>query len=141
MRGFLAGVVRKRLELKLGSKKVDGNRVYQIERADPANPPLASLNAGRPESMPRMKIGPALPDRENSTSRLRACVISTFVSFAAVSMPIRPASAGSPCSSSPLRSLAYRLQADRLGTSTGKVERLIDRSGSPRAGSNGTPWI
>ena len=29
VRGFLAGVVRKRLKLKLGSKKVDGNRVYQ----------------------------------------------------------------------------------------------------------------
>ena len=34
VRGFLAGVVRKRLELKLGSKKVDGNRVYQIASAD-----------------------------------------------------------------------------------------------------------
>jgi hypothetical protein len=30
VRGFLAGVVRKRLKLKLDSKKVDGNRVYQI---------------------------------------------------------------------------------------------------------------
>jgi Protein of unknown function (DUF3489) len=30
VRGFLAGVVRKRLKLKLGSKKVDGMRVYQI---------------------------------------------------------------------------------------------------------------
>jgi hypothetical protein len=30
VRGFLAGVVRKRLKLKLESKKVDGNRVYQI---------------------------------------------------------------------------------------------------------------
>jgi Protein of unknown function (DUF3489) len=30
VRGFLAGVVRKRLKLKLGSKKVDGIRVYQI---------------------------------------------------------------------------------------------------------------
>jgi hypothetical protein len=29
VRGFLAGVVRKRLKLKLGSKKVDGNRVYR----------------------------------------------------------------------------------------------------------------
>jgi hypothetical protein len=36
VRGFLAGVVRKRL--KLGSKKVDGNRVYQI----------ASGNSGKP---------------------------------------------------------------------------------------------
>ena len=30
VRGFLAGVVRKRLKLKLGSKKVDGERVYRI---------------------------------------------------------------------------------------------------------------
>ena len=30
VRGFLAGVVRKRLKLKLASKKVDANRVYQI---------------------------------------------------------------------------------------------------------------
>src|SRR6266516_4600725 len=30
VRGFLAGMVRKRLKLKLRSKKVDGIRVYQI---------------------------------------------------------------------------------------------------------------
>ena len=30
VRGFLAGVIRKRLKLKLGSKKVDGARVYRI---------------------------------------------------------------------------------------------------------------
>jgi hypothetical protein len=30
VRGFLAGVVRKRLKLKLRSKKVDGHRIYQI---------------------------------------------------------------------------------------------------------------
>ena len=30
VRGFLAGVVRNRLKLRLGSKKVDGVRVYQI---------------------------------------------------------------------------------------------------------------
>jgi len=34
VRGFLAGVVRKRLKLKLDSKKVDGNRVYQIASGD-----------------------------------------------------------------------------------------------------------
>ena len=31
VRGFLAGVVRKRLKLKLASKKVDDERVYRIE--------------------------------------------------------------------------------------------------------------
>jgi Protein of unknown function (DUF3489) len=30
VRGFLAGVVRKRIKPKLGSKKVDGKRIYQI---------------------------------------------------------------------------------------------------------------
>jgi hypothetical protein len=30
VRGFLAGVVRKRLKLKLESKKLDGTRVYHI---------------------------------------------------------------------------------------------------------------
>jgi hypothetical protein len=34
VRGFLAGVVRKRLKLKLASKTVDGNRVYQIASGD-----------------------------------------------------------------------------------------------------------
>src|SRR6516165_11079755 len=30
VRGFLSSVVRKRLELKLASNKVNGNRIYQI---------------------------------------------------------------------------------------------------------------
>ena len=30
VRGFLAGVVRKRLKLKLSSNKVDGTRVYRV---------------------------------------------------------------------------------------------------------------
>jgi hypothetical protein len=35
VRGFLAGVVRKRLKLELGSTKVDGNRIYRITKRDP----------------------------------------------------------------------------------------------------------
>jgi hypothetical protein len=34
VRGFLAGVVRKRLKLKLSSKKLDGERVYSIASAN-----------------------------------------------------------------------------------------------------------
>ena len=34
VRGFLAGVVRKKLKLKLNSKKIDGTRVYSIKGAD-----------------------------------------------------------------------------------------------------------
>jgi hypothetical protein len=32
VRGFFAGVVRKKLGLDLGSEKVDGDRVYRIQR-------------------------------------------------------------------------------------------------------------
>ena len=38
VRGFFAGVVRKRLKLKLGSRKVDGTRVYQIGRVESRKP-------------------------------------------------------------------------------------------------------
>jgi len=38
VRGFLAGVVRKRLKLKLGSKKVDGTRVYRVVTGDSGKP-------------------------------------------------------------------------------------------------------
>jgi len=38
VRGFLAGVVRKRLNLKLSSKKVDGKRIYQIKSSDGDKP-------------------------------------------------------------------------------------------------------
>jgi hypothetical protein len=34
VRGFLAGVVRKKLELNLDSKKIDGSRFYSIKGAD-----------------------------------------------------------------------------------------------------------
>ncbi len=38
VRGFLAGVVRKRLKLNLGSKKVAGERIYQILPAGTTKP-------------------------------------------------------------------------------------------------------
>ena len=34
VRGFLAGIVRKKLKLKLDSKKIDGSRVYSIKGTD-----------------------------------------------------------------------------------------------------------
>jgi hypothetical protein len=44
VRGFLAGVVRKKLNLKLNSEKVDGNRVYQVE--GDAGRPTQSFHRG-----------------------------------------------------------------------------------------------
>jgi Protein of unknown function (DUF3489) len=49
VRGFLAGVVRKRLNLKLSSEKVDGNRVTKSKAAMPASPVLARRSSGRPD--------------------------------------------------------------------------------------------
>ena len=36
VRGFFAGVVQKKLRLKLNSKKIDGNRIYRIVSASSA---------------------------------------------------------------------------------------------------------
>jgi Protein of unknown function (DUF3489) len=38
VRGFLAGVVRKRLKLTLASKNIDGTRVYRIIAAGSSKP-------------------------------------------------------------------------------------------------------
>ena len=38
VRGFLTGVVRKRLKLELTSKKVDGTRIYQIAGGENRTP-------------------------------------------------------------------------------------------------------
>jgi hypothetical protein len=37
VRGFFAGVVQKKLRLKLNSKKIDGNRIYRIVSASGAH--------------------------------------------------------------------------------------------------------
>ncbi len=72
VRGFLAGVVRKRLGLKLESAIVDGQRVYRVVRlvlqnciydnlwqaiigddaAKPKKPPRHGWPAGKPRSLP-----------------------------------------------------------------------------------------
>ena len=97
VRGFLAGVVRKRLKLKLGSKKVDGNRVYRIAGGDSGSPGLAGPSASRPErhAAREDRSGPAGP-QDHSTSRSRACAISTSVSFGPLAHRIRAAAAPSP---------------------------------------------
>src|SRR4051812_49642399 len=48
VRGFLAGVVRKRLKLKLGSKKVDGERVYQVSSGERNKPGSGRRSKRRP---------------------------------------------------------------------------------------------
>ena len=48
VRGFLAGVVRKRLKLNLSSKKADGDRIYQIASA--GNREIASARSKRRSS-------------------------------------------------------------------------------------------
>ena len=98
VRGFLAGVVRKRLKLKLGSKKVDGDRVYRIAsgaagkvRSAPVQAPVAL------SVMPRVKIGPALPDRKTldvEIARLRDLDVGALRS--PLAYRVRAASAPSP---------------------------------------------
>jgi DUF2924 family protein/uncharacterized protein DUF3489 len=106
VRGFLAGVVRKRLKLK---------------------------RASRPERpVPRIRIGPALPDRKSldaDIARLRDLAVSELRSRWHTVFGRQPP----PHLSRHLlfRVLAYGLQADQLGDLDAETVRLLDRSGSP----------
>jgi len=88
--------------------------------------------------MPRVMIGPALPDREAldvEIARLRDLDIAALRSRWQTAFGRRPA----PHLPRHLlfRILAYRLQADRLGDLDDASRRLLDGSGSPeKAGQN-----
>jgi hypothetical protein len=88
--------------------------------------------------MPRVKIGPALPDRATlavEIARLRDLDVTELRSRWHTAFG-RPAPAHL-ARHLLFRSLAYRLQADRLGDLDGESKRLLDRSGSPEeAGRN-----
>jgi hypothetical protein len=82
--------------------------------------------------MPRVKIGPAVPDRETlavEIARLRDLDIGQLRNrwqtvFGRRSLPHLPRHLL-------FRVLAYRLQADHLGDLDGECRRLFDRSASP----------
>src|SRR5262245_6561061 len=82
--------------------------------------------------MPRVRIGPALPDREAldaEIARLRGLGIAELRSR------WRTVFGRQPPVSLPrhllFRVLAYRIQADQLGDVYADNQRLLDRSGSP----------
>src|SRR6516225_6354213 len=93
---------------------------------------------GRLIAMPRVRIGPALPDREAldvEIARLRDLDIAALRSRWQTVFGRRPP----PHLPRHLlfRILAYRLQVDRLGDLDDTSRRLLDRSGSPeKAGKN-----
>ena len=88
--------------------------------------------------MPRVKIGPAPPDRATldvEVARLRDLDVVELRSRWHTAFG-RPAPAHL-ARHLLFRRLAYRLQADRLGDLDGESQRLLDRSGSPeKAGRN-----
>jgi Protein of unknown function (DUF2924) len=87
--------------------------------------------------MPRVRIGPALPDREAldvEIARLRDLDIAALRSRCTVFARRPPAHLPRHLL---FRILAYRLQADRWGDLDDASRRLLDRSGSPeKAGQN-----
>src|SRR2546428_11334525 len=98
-----------------------------------ASPALAAPRASRPERpVPRIRIGPALPDRKSldaEIARLRDLGVRELRTrwhtvFGRPPPPHLPRHLL-------FRALAYRLQADQLGDLDAETVRLLDRSGSP----------
>ena len=93
--------------------------------------------------MPRVRIGPALPDREQldvEITRLRDLDVGELRNrWHAVFG--RPAPAHLPRHLL-FRVMAYRLQADRFGDLDSESQRLLDRSGSPeKAGQSAVDLV
>ena len=132
VRGFLAGVVRKRLKLKLSSKKVDGNRVYQIAGGDGSKAGPRQSKRRAPEHHAARQdrsctAGPKTVDVE--IARLRDLDVARASGSLAYGFRRRP----SPHLPRHLlfRVLAYRLQADRFGDLDAESRRLLDGAASP----------
>src|SRR6516164_10978075 len=98
-----------------------------------ASPPLAASSASPPERhVPRIRIGPAPPDRKSldaEIARLRDLDVNELRSrwhtvFGRQPPPHLPRHLL-------FRVLAYRLQADRLGDLDDASRRLLDHSDSP----------
>src|SRR3982074_391928 len=104
-----------------------------LQRETAASPALAAPSANRPEHpVPRIRIGPALPDRKSldaEIARLRDLGVSELRSCWHTVLGRQPP----PHLPRHLlfRVLAYRLQADQLGDLDGESQRLLDRSTSP----------
>jgi hypothetical protein len=89
--------------------------------------------------MPRVRIGPAPPDREAINVRSRDCAISTSKRF--VPNGIMFWGVRRPSSRHLLfRIVAYRLQADRFGDLDPQSKRALDGAEAPeKVGQNATP--
>src|SRR3954470_15267736 len=84
------------------------------------------------KAMPRVKVGPALPDRhsvEDEIARLRDLDSKVLRARWHIVFGRPPPPALAPHLI--YRTLAYRLQADVLGDLNAESVRLLDRSGSP----------
>ena len=95
---------------------------------------LRALIAARPDRMPRVKVGPAAPDRKAldvEIARLRDLDVASLRTrwrnvFGRLPPPRLPRHLL-------FRMLAYRLQADHLGDLDGESRRLLDSAVSPEA--------
>jgi hypothetical protein len=130
VRGFLAGVMQKKLKLKLGSEKTDGDRVYRIVAARGARSKLLGL-AAVPPNMTHATIGPASPDGDKldiEIARLRSLDVDAL--RAKWHTVFRRKAPPRLARHLLFRILAYRLQVDHLGDLDPDVRHILERSES-----------
>ena len=135
VRGFLAGVVRKTSQAE--ARLEEGRRQSRLPDRERRRGQVWAREAQARVGlsvMPRVKIGPAPPDRKTldvEIARLRDLDVGELRARWHTVLGRQPP----PHLPRHLlfRVLAYRLQADQLGDLDGESQRLLDRSTSPEA--------
>ena len=127
VRGFFAGVVRKRLGLTLESEKSDGDRTYRIVTV--ANPP--SRNRSRQPTVRPPDHGPADHRSRRDRGRGRPSPVPRHRRAAqALAHDVRRGPAAGSDQGHHGRMIAYRIQEEAFGGLDRETVRLLDRLGS-----------
>src|SRR5258706_5298112 len=135
VRGFLAGVVRKKLGLNLVSEQTDKGRVYRIKDGKTRPPPWTGLNR-RLDAMQRKRHNGRTSTKtsvEDEIAHLRGLDLKGLRARWQ-SMFQRPAPAHLTRHLL-VAVIAYRIQADRFGDLDHETRQVLDRTVAKEAGA------